>query len=58
MEILKSLPKTNCKQCGQPTCKAFAAQVMDGGRGAEHCAKQKEANRTKLSGCLAGFVFE
>jgi hypothetical protein len=37
---------------------AFAAQVMDGGRGAEHCAELKEENRTKLSGYLAGFVFE
>jgi len=58
MEILKLLPKTNCKQCGQPTCMAFAAQVMEGGRGAEHCPKLNEENRMKLSGYLAGFVFE
>ncbi len=58
MEILKLLPKTNCKKCGQPTCMAFAAQVMEGGRGAEHCLDLNEKNRTKLSGYLAGFVFE
>jgi len=58
MEILKLLPKTNCKQCGQPTCMAFAAQVMEGGRGAEHCPELNEEMRTKLSGYLAGFVFE
>ncbi len=58
LEILKLLPKTNCKQCGQPTCMAFAARVMEGGRGPEHCPELKEENRTKLSDYLAGFVFE
>lgn len=27
MQIYKSLPKTNCKDCGLPTCMAFAMQV-------------------------------
>lgn len=27
MQIYKSLPKTNCKECGFPTCMAFAMQV-------------------------------
>ena len=27
MQIYKSLPKTNCKDCGFPTCMAFAMQV-------------------------------
>ncbi len=27
MEIYKNLPKTNCKDCGFPTCLAFAMQV-------------------------------
>ncbi|RLB67748.1 MAG: Fe-S cluster protein [Deltaproteobacteria bacterium] len=58
IEILRLLPKTNCKKCGQPTCMVFAAQVMEGGRGPEHCPELKEENRTKLSDYLAGFVFE
>lgn len=58
MEILKLLPKTNCKKCGQPTCMVFAAQLMEGGRGVEHCAEMNEENRTKLSDYLGGFVFE
>ena len=33
MQIYKSLPRTNCKDCGFPTCMAFAMQVA---------AKQKE----------------
>src|SRR5512136_565835 len=27
MQIYKNLPKTNCKDCGLPTCMAFAMQV-------------------------------
>ena len=58
IEILRLLPKTNCKKCGQPTCMVFAAQVMEGGRGAENCPELNNENRTKLSGYLEGFVFE
>ena len=58
MTILRRLPRTNCKKCGRPTCMAFAAQVMDGGRGAEHCPELDDENRRELSGYLAGFIFE
>ena len=58
IEILRLLPKTNCKKCGQPTCMVFAAQVMEGGRGVEHCPELNNGNRTELSGYLKGFVFE
>ena len=30
VDILKLLPKSNCKDCGQPTCLAFAAAVFNG----------------------------
>jgi ArsR family metal-binding transcriptional regulator len=29
MEIYRQLPRTNCKECGYPTCMAFAAAVRD-----------------------------
>ncbi len=58
MEILRLLPKTNCKKCGQPTCMAFAAHAMEGGRGAEHCPELNEENQMKLSNYLADFDFE
>ena len=57
-EILKLLPKTNCKKCGQPTCMVFAAQVVDGGYGIESCPDLSEENHTKLSYYLSEFVFE
>jgi ArsR family metal-binding transcriptional regulator len=31
LEILKLLPKTNCGECGHPTCMVFAANVVSGG---------------------------
>jgi ArsR family metal-binding transcriptional regulator len=37
MGILKYLPKTNCRECGEPTCLAFAAKVRDGEKGPEDC---------------------
>lgn len=58
MEILRLLPKTNCKKCGQLTCMVFAAQAVEGGKGAAHCPELSEDNRIKLSDYLAGFDFE
>lgn len=28
MEILRELPRTNCKECGEPTCMAFATKLL------------------------------
>ena len=47
-DIYKLLPKTNCKKCGQPTCLVFATQIMEGGKGPEHCPPLKELDRQKL----------
>ncbi len=37
MDILKILPKTNCRECGYPTCMAFAAAVAGGKAMADQC---------------------
>ena len=37
MEIYKLLPQTNCKQCGQPSCFAFASQITVGASSPEAC---------------------
>ncbi|MDZ7832059.1 MAG: (Fe-S)-binding protein [Desulfobacterales bacterium] len=57
-EILKLLPKTNCKKCGLATCMVFAAQAAEGGRGAEDCPEIDPENKEKLDAYLAGFRFE
>jgi len=38
LEIFSRLPKTNCRQCGEATCLAFAAQLLAGAQRLEHCA--------------------
>ena len=58
LEILKLLPRTNCRKCGQPTCMVFAVQVAEGGRGPEHCPELGQAAKAKLTGYLSRFVFD
>ena len=57
-EILKLLPKTNCRECGQPTCMVFAARIAEGAKGAEDCSPLKEENRLKLEKYMNGFRFD
>lgn len=37
MDVLKSLPRTNCGDCGQPTCLAFATRVIKEGEDLTRC---------------------
>jgi acetyl-CoA decarbonylase/synthase complex subunit gamma len=37
LDIFKLTPKTNCKECGQPTCMAFAMKVAQGTVQVEAC---------------------
>jgi hypothetical protein len=39
MEIFKLLDNSNCRQCGQPTCMAFAAAVFRGQQDISECPK-------------------
>lgn len=58
IEILKLLPRTNCRECGQPTCMVFATQVAEGGRGAVDCPALSEDDRTRLAAYLDRFCFD
>lgn len=58
IEILKLLPKTNCKECGQPTCMVFAAQVVEGAKGPEDCLPLDDASKGRLSSYLSQFRFD
>ena len=48
MEILKLLPKTNCKKCGLPTCMVFAVGLGTGERTPEQCPALSLANQKRL----------
>ena len=49
MQIYKNLPKTNCKDCGLPTCMAFAMQVAAKQRALADCPHISEDGQTALS---------
>ena len=55
LNILKLLPKTNCKECGQPTCMVFASLVTEGKKGLEDCPQLDVRNKIKLQEYLEQF---
>ncbi len=48
IEIFKLLPKTNCKECGVPTCLAFAMNLAVGKAELSACPYVSEEARAKL----------
>jgi ArsR family metal-binding transcriptional regulator len=55
IEILKLLPKTNCRECGEATCMVFAAMMADGVKGVEDCPPLDTEHRQKLGEYLRQF---
>ncbi len=49
MQIYKLLPKTNCKECGLPTCMAFAMQVAAKQKALTDCPQVSEESKAALS---------
>ena len=49
MEVLKTLPRTNCGECGQATCLAFATRVIKEGEYLGRCPYLSEAARAMAS---------
>lgn len=58
IEILKLLPKTNCKECGQPTCTVFASLIAQGIKGAQDCPQLTKQNCLKLEEYLIKYALE
>jgi ArsR family metal-binding transcriptional regulator len=58
LEILKLLPKTNCRECGQPTCMVFAALAAQGVKNADDCPALMEEKKRSLQTYLARFRFD
>jgi ArsR family metal-binding transcriptional regulator len=58
LEILRLLPLTNCRECGQPTCMVFAARMAEGVKGSEDCPPLKKHRRIKLDGYMARFQLD
>ena len=49
IQIFKLLPKTNCKECGVPTCLAFAMNLASGKAELDACPYVSDDAREKLA---------
>ena len=57
LEVYRLLPGGNCRQCGEPTCLAFAAKLLRGESTAEACAPlltEEHAGRRDALAALLG----
>jgi len=53
LEIYKHLPKTNCKDCGSPTCLAFAMALASGKASLDACPHVTEEAKSALDSASA-----
>ena len=59
LDVLRQLDGSNCRECGQPTCMAFAAAVFQGRRHLADCPKlDREAAGRLGAGITAGVALE
>lgn len=62
LEVFKLLPGTNCKECGEPTCLAFANKLVQQETDIAQCSPlfsgQFEEKRAKLLDMLRGAGYE
>src|SRR5512141_264999 len=53
LQIYKLLPQTNCKECGFPTCLAFAMKLAQKGTELDNCPYVSDEARTALDAASA-----
>ena len=53
LDIFKLTPKKNCKECGNPTCMAFAMKVAQGAVSIDKCPYMSEEALATLSSATA-----
>jgi ArsR family metal-binding transcriptional regulator len=58
MEILKHLPRTNCRACGENTCMVFALRLCEEAKGLKDCPALSEDATRALEGYLHDFSFD
>ena len=57
LNLYKQLPQTNCKECGEETCMAFAAGLIDRSKKVEECKPLvKEAKYAKKLSALKSII--
>ena len=58
IEILKLLPKTNCKECGEPTCMVFAVRMAEGAKDPADCPPMDAGKKHRLQEYMSQFKFD
>ena len=58
IEILKLLPRTNCRECGEPTCMVFAARMAEGVKGPGDCPPLGAESKQRLEEYMSQFKFD
>ena len=53
LQIQKLLPKTNCKECGKPTCLAFAMALAQKKAKLDECPHVSEEAKEALASAAA-----
>jgi len=53
LDIFKLTPKTNCKECGNPTCMAFAMKVAQGAIAVDKCPHMSDDAKAALGEATA-----
>jgi ArsR family metal-binding transcriptional regulator len=56
LDILKQLPKSNCKECGHPTCMVFAVLVTEGDKKPDDCPHLDAQQKKTLQNYLKQFM--
>ena len=58
LEILKWLPRNNCRKCNDPTCLVFATRLAEGAKSAADCPELSKGAARGLEDYLAQFYLE
>lgn len=54
--ILGLLPKTNCGECGDPTCRVFATSVAEGAKDSSRCPVLSNSGKMAIDAYISGFT--
>jgi ArsR family metal-binding transcriptional regulator len=58
IDVLKLLPRSNCRECGEPTCMVFAVRVIEGVKDHNDCPSLLGEKKEALASYLSLFHFD
>lgn len=58
LKVLKLLPRTNCKECGEQTCMVFSVRVIEGVKDHNNCPALVGERKEAMANYLSNFHFE